>query len=318
VSKPDAMTARYQAMADGWRSIVGLSDAQVAELIRQDGVDVLVLLAGRFDHNRPLIAAHRAAPVQVSFHDPATSGLSAMDYLIADRILVPRRPTEKFTERVIRLPSFYIHAPLEGAPEVGPLPAATRGHVTFASFNNPAKLNDRVLTTWRDLLVALPDARLRLKFKNWFENAGIRSRIERAFGDVAGRVEFDTAQTVRGAHLALYGDVDLALDPFPFTGSTTTFEALWMGVPVVTLLGETMVGRWSASMLRVLGLDELIARTPEEYVRKAVALAGEPAKLARLRAELRQRVAASPLCNGGLRARQMDRIYRALWRRWCR
>jgi predicted O-linked N-acetylglucosamine transferase (SPINDLY family) len=318
VARPDAVTARFQELADGWRSTVGLSDEQVAAQVRADQVDVLVLLAGRFDRNRPLVAAYRSAPVQVSFHDPGTSGLSAMDYLIADRVLVPRRPVERFTERVIRLPSFYIHAPIAQAPEVTALPAAHRGYVTFGSFNNPAKVNDRVLALWGEVLRAVPNSRLKLKCKNWFDNASLRQRVLERLGDVAGRVEFDLTDRSIADHLALYADIDIALDPFPFTGSTTTFEALWMGVPVVTLLGEAMVGRWSASILHPLKLDELIARDATEYVRIALQLAGDTARLGALRSGLRARVAGSPLTDGRVRARQMERIYRALWRRWCR
>ena len=317
VARPDGLTARFQALADHWRPTTGLTDEQVAALVRADAVDVLVVLAGRFDRNRPLVAAYRPAPVRVSFHDPGTSGLSAMDYLIADRVLVPRNTQERFSERVVALPSFYIHSPLAG-PEVGPLPAAARGHVTFGSFNNPAKVNDQVLALWGEVLRAVPGARLKLKFKNWFGNQGLRERVLRGLGNEASRVEFVTAEAGRGEHLALYHEVDIALDPFPFTGSTTTFEALWMGVPVVSLAGAAMAGRWSASILHTLKLDELVAGSREEYVRIAAGLASDLVRLAALRAGLRARVAGSPLCNGKARARQVERIYRALWRRWCK
>jgi len=289
----------------------------VAALVRADEVDVLVVLAGRFDRNRPLVAAYRPAPVRVSFHDPGTSGLSAVEYLIADRTLVPRRREERFSERVVCLPSFYIHAPLEG-PQVGPLPAAERGYVTFGSFNNPAKVNDEVLALWGEVLRAVPGSRLKLKFKNWFGNQGLRERMLRGLGSESDRVEFMAAEAARGEHLALYNDVDIALDPFPFTGSTTTFEALWMGVPVVTLAGAAMAGRWSASILQALKLPELVAGSRAEYVGIAAGLAGDLSRLAGLRAGLRDRVAGSPLCDGRSRARQVERIYRALWRRWCK
>ena len=316
VARPDALTARFQGLADQWRWTTGQTDEQVAAQVRADEVDVLVVLAGRFDRNRPLVAAYRPAPVRVSFHDPGTSGLSAMEYLIADRVLVPRGTAERFSERVVALPSFYIHGPL-GGPEVGPLPASGRGHVTFGSFNNPAKVNDEVLGVWGEVLRAVPGARLKLKFKNWFGNQGLRERVLRGLGSEGSRVEFVAAEAARGEHLALYHDVDVALDPFPFTGSTTTFEALWMGVPVVTLAGPAMAGRWSASILRALKLEELVAGSREEYVRIAAGLAGDLPRLAGLRAALRGRVAGSPLCDGKARARQVERIYRALWRRWC-
>jgi protein O-GlcNAc transferase len=317
VPRPDAMTDRLRALTDGWRWAVGLSDSELAAQIRHDEIDVLVLLAGRIDKGRPLLAAHKSAPVQVSFHDPATSGLSAMGYLIADRVLVPRKPVERFAERVIRLPSFYIHAPIDDAPAVSGLAAAQHGYVTFCSFNNPAKINDRVLALWGEVLRAVPNSRLKLKFKNWFANKGVRERVLSGLQLDEDRIRFETADTAQQDHLRLYETVDIALDPIPFTGSTTTFEALWMGVPVVTLLGDMMAGRWSASMLRALALDELVARTSEEYVRIASDLASNLDRLAALRSGLRDRLASSPLCDGRLRARQIERVYRALWRRWC-
>jgi protein O-GlcNAc transferase len=317
VVRPDGLTARFQALADGWRPTTGLTDEQVAAQIRADQVDVLVILAGRFDRNRPLVAAYRAAPVQVSFHDPGTSGLQAMDYLIADRVLVPRQTAERFSERVVALPSFYIHGTL-GGPEVGPLPAERNGYVTFGSFNNPAKVNDAVLGLWGEVLRAVPGARLKIKCKNWFANSGLQERFREKLGIAPDRIEFDMADRSIGDHLSLYNDVDVALDPFPFTGSTTTFEALWMGVPVVTLAGTNMAGRWSASMLSALRLHELVAATHEEYMAIARRLATDLPQLAAMRAALRQRVVASPLCNGRARARQLERLYRALWGRWCR
>jgi predicted O-linked N-acetylglucosamine transferase (SPINDLY family) len=315
--QPDWMTGRLRGLADEWRETVGRRDDEVAAQIRADEVDILVCLASRLDKGRPLLAAYRPAPVRVSFHDPGTSGLSAMEYLIADRVLVPRDTEERFSERVVRLPSFYIHAPLEG-PEVGALPAPARGQVTFGSFNNPAKVNDEVLGAWGAVLGAVPGSRLKLKFKNWFGNQGLRERVVRGLGAAGSRVEFVAEEAGRGDHLGLYREVDIALDPFPFTGSTTTFEALWMGVPVVTLAGRAMAGRWSASMLKALKLEELVAGTREEYVAIARGLAGDLLRLAGLRASLRGRLAASPLCDGPARARQVERIYRALWRRWCR
>ncbi|HEY3850374.1 MAG TPA: tetratricopeptide repeat protein, partial [Steroidobacteraceae bacterium] len=286
--QPDSMTAHLRGVVDAWRETIGLADEDVAAQIRADRVDILVCLSSRLDKGRPLLAAYRPAPVRVSFHDPGTSGLSAMEYLIADRVLVPRGPKvlekeERFSERVVGLPSFYIHAPL-GGPEVGPLPAAARGYVTFGSYNNPAKVNDEVLAVWGEVLRAVPGARLKLKFKNWFGNQGLRERVLRGLGSDGSRVEFVAAEAARGEHLALYHDVDVALDPFPFTGSTTTFEALWMGVPVVTLAGRAMAGRWSASILHALRLDELVAGSRDEYVRLARELATDPERLGALRA----------------------------------
>ena len=317
VAREDAMTARLRGLVDAWRDVRGLSDAALARQIRADGIDILVLLAGRFDKNRPQAACWRAAPVQVSFHDPATSGLAEMDYLIADPVLAPRNGPERFAERVARLPSFYIHAPLDDAPDPGPPPGAARGYVTFGSFNNPAKLNDAVLAIWGEVLRAVPGARLALKFKNWFGNEGLRRRMLDRLGVDPGRVQFLARDADRMAHLASYREIDIALDPFPFTGSTTSFEALWMGVPVVTLAGERMVGRWTASMVTRLGLEALIAATAVDYVTLARTLAGDMTRLTTLRRDLRGRVARSPLCAASAKARQLERLYRAFWRRFC-
>jgi predicted O-linked N-acetylglucosamine transferase (SPINDLY family) len=320
VAKPDMMTAHLRGLVDLWRPIEGQSDVQVADLIRTDGIDLLVLLAGHFDRNRPLVCARRPAPVQLSFHDLMTSGLEAVDYFIADRTVYPASGEEQFTERVIRLPSIYVHAPLATVP-VGLSPRDSKGVVTFGSFNNPAKINERVVTLWAQLLRTVPDSQLALKYRNWFLAPSIQARVRAglsAQGIDPQRVRFIGNPDSAVNHLERYRDVDIALDPFPFSGSTTTFEALWMGVPVVTLAGPTIASRWSASMLRVLKLDELIAETPDQYVSIAAALAGDAARLADLRATLRERIAGSPLTDGRLRARQIERVYRAVWRRWCR
>jgi predicted O-linked N-acetylglucosamine transferase (SPINDLY family) len=319
VPQPNPVTEWFRGQADLWRSIVGRDDNEVAEQIRADRVDVMIYLAGRFDHNRPQVAAWRAAPVQVSFHDPATSGLPEMDYLIADPVLVPRRASERFSERVVRLPYFSIQPPIPLAPAVGQPPCQANGYPTFGSFNNPAKLSSNALVLWAEVLRRRPDARLLLRYHEAFADAGIMSRLRHELGsDLMTRVQVDVESRPLAEHLDLYRRVDVALDPFPFSGSTTTFEALWMGVPVVTLLGDTMVGRWSASMLRALKLGELIARTPEEYAAIALRLAGDPGRLAQLRASSRERVLASPLCDGARFTHHFERLIRALWRRWCR
>jgi len=316
----DSMSRRLQAAADSWRPTIGLSDAEVARAVRGDAVDLLVILAGRLDRNRPLVAAERAAPVQVSLFDVGTSGLDDMDYLLADRTLVPppagRR--EKFIERVIRLPSLYVHGPIDGAADVGDPPSLGSGYVTFGCFNSPLKLSDETLELWSRLLRRLPRSRLRLKFLQRYRSTDLRQRVLGGLGVDQDRVDFLCEDEPIQVHLANYRGVDIALDTFPFTGCTTTFEALWMGVPVVSLLGDTLVGRLTATFLRPAGLDGLVARTPEAYVDIAAALAEDPARLASLRATLRDRLIDSPICDGPARARQFERVYRAVWRRWCR
>lgn len=320
VNRHDGMTEWFRNSADQWRSIKGLNDGEAAELIRRDEVDILVLLASRFDGNRPLIAAYRAAPVQVSFHDPATSGLVEMDYLITDHNLSPRGAQERFTERLVRLPTFYVHEPMNDAPGIGLLPQRQKGHVTFGSFNNPAKVNESVVALWSRVLKAMPGSRLLLKYKNGFGVVSVKSHYLKLFescGIPADRLMLVGADEGMVSHLSRYAEIDIALDTFPFTGSTTTFEALWMGVPVVTLLGDHMVARWSGAMLKKLKLDELIAQSEDQYVKIAQGLAQDPDRLASLRAGLRERVAKSPLCDEKGRARQIERAYRWMWAKWC-
>ncbi|WP_169732759.1 BTAD domain-containing putative transcriptional regulator [Azospirillum halopraeferens] len=320
VACPDAVTDRFRRLADGWCDAGGLDDAAIAGRMRADGVDVLVTLAGRFDRNRPLVAAHRAAPVQVSFHDVATSGLAATDALLADPVLAPRGSPERFVERVFRLPRYYTHAPLPDQPEPGPLPALTLGRMTFASFNNPAKTGDGVFDLWARVIAAVPGSRLVLKYKAVYADGGLRRRvldIAARHGVAEGRVLFPGAAAERADHLALYRGVDLALDPFPFCGSTTTFEALWMGVPVLTLPGDTMVSRWSRSLLEQLDLGRFVAGSEADAIAIARRAAAQPHGLAAVRADLRRRILASSIVDGRRKAYQLERAYRALWRRWC-
>ena len=318
--RPDDMTARFRGVAEGWRITNGLSDTKVAEAIRADGIDILVCLAGHFDGNRPLVAAHKPAPVGVSFLDPATSGLAAMDYLIADRVLIPRRNKESFVERVVRLPVYYLAQPIDAAPPVNSLPVLSSGGVTFGCLNNPSKITDDVLKLWGALMREVPESKLFLKYKRNYASAVLRERVRTVLGQCGiapERIDMQTEDQGRTNHLALYGGIDVALDPFPYCGGMTTFEALWMGVPVVTLAGDFMVGRWSASMLSALGLPELVAATPAEYIAIGRHLAADPKGLVKMRAGLRARVAVSPLCDGPGRTRQIERLYRAMWRRWC-
>ncbi|WP_173984408.1 glycosyltransferase family 41 protein [Magnetospirillum sp. SS-4] len=320
VNRPDAQTLEFQGLADGWRSVVGHDDRQIAEVMRADSIDILVVLAGRFDNNRPLVAAYRPAPVQISFHDPATSGLEVMDAIITDPVLTPRHGRERFAERPIRLPSFYLHAPIDNAPPVTPPPMLRNGYPTLGSFNSPAKLSRDTLVLWAEVMRRLPTARLALKYRNLMSTPSIGARIIAIMaehGVEAERIELLGSVDGVAEHLALYDRIDVALDPFPFNGSTTTFEALWMGVPVVTLPGEAMLGRWTASILTPLKLTGLIAASSAGYVDICERLCADSDGLTALRSGLRDRIVASPLCDAKAKARHMERIYRALWRRWC-
>ena len=318
VTSPDSTTGWFRDRSDGWRDVRGLADHDVAKLVRADVIDVLVVLGGRFDRNRPIVAAFRPAPVQVSLFDAATSGMTAVDYLMSDRFMVPAKPRERFTERVLRLPNFYVHPQIDDAPEVVARPVSLKDGITFGSFNNPSKLNEHVLKLWARILRAVPGSQLLLKYSNDF--LPLRRRLEEMLAaESVGRERLHIAgrDEHRAHHLRAYRRVDIALDPFPFNGSTATFEALWMGVPVVTLEGSSIMSRWAASLLRHADCDDLVAGSPGDYVAIASRLASDPARLARISATLRERVRQSPLCNGPRTARYFDRALRAVWRKWC-
>ena len=319
VKKPDQVTEAFKRNTDVWRSITGLDDADVARMIRADGIDVMIYLAGHFDDNRPQVAAWRPAPVQISMFDTATSGIAEMDYFIGDRMLAPPGRPEKFTERVLRLPSCYLHEPPRGGPTPAAPPCLTAGEVKFASFHNPSKLHTKVFSLWGDVLRHTPNARIQFQYMERFADQNLQQTVRRDLGDdVAARAAFGVFTRSIGDHLEAYNHVDISLDPFPFNGSTATFEALWMGVPVVTLLGDTAISRWTASMLSKVGLDDLIAETPEEYVEIAVGLASDQARLSDLRQTLRDRLVRSAICNTTRAPHYFERALRAVWRKWCR
>ena len=341
--RPDRVTARLRQCAGHWREIAGMQDAQVADLIRQDQIDILVDLAGHTTRNRLLVFARKPAPIQVTYLGyPDTTGMSAMDYRMTDVHADPpdaggHLPTTDglkpsllaadppgttghlHSEKLIRLPEvFACFRPAENSPPVGPLPAMARGCVTFASFHTVAKLNDRLLGWWAEILTGIRNSRL-LMVAAAFNQASCRQRLADFFtsrGIGAGRLEFKGRQPVP-QYLAMHNEVDLLLDSFPFTGHTMSCHALWMGVPVVTLAGGRHCSRMVASVLASLGLDELIARTPEEYVKIAGDLAGNLRRLAELRSTLRERMQSSPLTDAPRFARNVERAYRGIWRAWC-
>ena len=320
VPRPDAMTERFRSHASDWRSIADKPDEEVAKMVRADLIDVLVCMAGRFDRNRPLVCAHRAAPVQVSFHDGATSGFEDMDYWLTDNFLHPADTKELFTEELLRLPVLYQFTPFEDAPAVKTLPADHAGFITFGSFNNPAKINEDVIRLWAEVLKSVPDSRLRLKYRSLYGQATLQDRLLEGFeasGIAQDRILFTAFRDTFKQHLGLYGEVDIALDPFPFNGSMTTFQALWMGVPVISLVGETFISRTAGSMLHHAGLGEFAVNTPEAYVASARDLAGDLERLRILRANLRERMATSPICNAPAHTRSVETAYRDMWRKWC-
>lgn len=321
-SKWDEVTERLRAAADGWREIRELEDDAASELIRGDRIDILVDLAGHTDGHRLLLFARKPAPVQVTYLGyPNTTGLDAMDYRITDSWADPPEGAGDscYTEELVRLPrGFLCYRPDPDAPEPAPLPSLAAGRVTFASFNNLAKLNRELITLWSRILRAVPGSRLLLKAAS-LQDRGTRERITIWFAEQgvdAARLELHAQEKGVREHLKWYHRADIGLDTFPYNGTTTTCEALWMGVPVITLAGERHAGRVGVSLLKSLGIDSLIAETAEDYVARAVALAADLPRLKALREELRRRMDASPLCDAPSLTREIEAAYRSMWERW--
>jgi protein O-GlcNAc transferase len=316
----DERTVRFQATAREWRDVCDWSNERLAEQIRADQIDILFDLAGNTGHlNRPLLFARKPAPIQIAWIGcEGTTGLSAMDYILADRYEIPPEAESYYREQVLRMPDgFGCYEPLSDAPAVSPLPALERHYVRFGCFNNPAKINARVIEVWAKILRRLPEARLALKYRG-MNNPSITRRFKEGFGAQGVddcRIDF-WGDSPYGEHLNDYQNIDVALDPFPFSGGATTCEALWMGAPVVTCPGETFASRHTLSHLSNVGLTETIARDLDEYVDVAVNLAGDLPRLADIRSRLRGQMAASSLCDGPRFAENFMALLRDVWRKY--
>ena len=319
----DELTGRLQEHADQWCDIVRMSDEEVAEQIRKNRIDILVDLAGHTAGNRILVFARKPAPIQVSWIGYlATTGLSTMDYKIVDSYTDPPGKTEQYyTEKLMRLPeSFLCYQPDKDSPEVGPLPALSKkGHITFGSFNNFAKVTPEVFTLWARVLNELPDSRLLLKGSSFHDKktcAYVRDMFAKS-GISEEQIVLQLSDP-SPKHLETYNQIDIGLDTFPFNGATTTCEALWMGVPVVTLTGTAYNASVGISLLSNIGLPELVAKTYDEYISIAVNLAADLAKLESLRKGLRHMMKCSPLCDAARFTENLEICYRHAWAKWCR
>lgn len=315
----DDMTAQLRAGVAKWRDVARLSDDGLAQLIRADRVDILVDLSGFTGGNRLRVFARRPAPIQVqAWGYPLGSGMKAMDYLLADKVMIPDADRPYFSEEIVHLPAGFAYAPPTDAPECVPLPALAGRPFTFGSFNRVSKLSDAMLQAWGEILERVPNARLLIKDRA-LDDPEARQRLSQALvsrGVAAERIEL-RGQTTRPAHMAAFADVDLALDSFPQNGGITAIEGLWMGVPMVTLVGKRPPGRVGASLLAVLDLDEFVAQSADEYVTRAVAWTARLDALAALRASLRQRLRTSIICNHAAYTQAVEAAYRMMWRRWC-
>jgi len=317
--RSDALSERIRSHCTGWTPLYGHDDDAAARLIHADGVHVLFDLAGHSAHNRLPVFAYRPAPVQATWLGYfATTGVAEIDYLLADPVSVPPEHRGHFSETTWYLPDTRLcfTPPAIDVP-VAPAPALASGFVTFGSFQDLTKVNEAVLALWARVLTALPSARLRLQNKQ-LADATVRRRLGQrlqALGIAANRVSMH-GPLPREAYLAAHAEVDLILDTFPFPGGTTTCEALWMGVPTLTLAGDRLIGLQGASLLTAAALSEWVAATPAQYVDKAVAFSRDLPALAALRAGLRAQVLASALFDAPRFARNFEDAVWAMWQRW--
>ncbi len=313
VRKPDTMTRRLRDEAEHWRFISGRDDRTVAQMIHDDGIDILVDLGGHTVNNRLKVFTYKPAPVQATYLGYfTTTGLSTMDYWITDACLHPRDTVELATEQLYRLPRcFLCYQPPDDAPQVAPAPHEDDA-VTFGCFNNLVKISSRAIALWSRVLHAMPRSTLLLKSKQMADKTLQQELLQRfaRHGIPAERIETMPHTRTFREHLDTYRKVDIALDTVPRSGFTITAEALWMGVPVVTLAGARFIERVSMDMLHSIGLQELVAHTEEEYVGIAAGLAGDLERRMALRRNLRGRMAASELCDGKSLAAALEQAYR--------
>ena len=321
VAKPDDVTEHLRRLATEWRDVTPLDDAELARLIRHDRIDILVELAGFTKDSRLLACTARPAPIQISYLGyPNTTGLPQIDYRITDHVADPDHADDFHTETLIRLPRcFLAFAAPDHAPEIEPPPVLRNGYMIFGSFNNLAKVNAKVVALWAQVLRAVPGSRLLLKASGSSDPTA-QQHLCRAFAAARvdpNRIAFAAYAASARAHLEVYRQVDVALDTFPYNGTTTTCEALWMGVPVVTLAGERHAARVGASLLSAAGFPAGITERAEDFVTTARLLAEQPQLLVALRANLRADMARSPLCDATGHARALEEAYRAVWQIWC-
>jgi len=317
VGVPDDLTTRFRGQSDRWRNVGSVTDESLADLVRQDRIDILVDLDAHMGGNRLLMFARKPAPVQVTYLGYcATTGLRTIDYRLTDPYLDSLGQPPLCAEESVWLPeTYWCYQPYAELPPAGPLPALAGGHVTFGCLNNFCKVTLATLTVWRDLLHEVPGSRLLLHARPGTH----RDRILTFFaeGEVdSARIEF-AGLCPLVQYFERYHKIDIGLDPFPYAGGTTTCDALWMGVPVVSLAGKTAVGRGGVSILSNVGLPELVAETPAEYVRIAAELATDLPRLAALRAGIRHRMLHAPLMDAPRFARHVESAFRAMWQRWC-
>ncbi|BAP56998.1 O-linked N-acetylglucosamine transferase, SPINDLY family [Thioploca ingrica] len=321
VLTPDAATQRLQGYVEHWRDIINLSDEQVAEQIRADQIDILVDLAGHTDRHRLLVFARKPAPIQVTYLGYAgTTGLATIDYKLTDEVIDPPGETEVYhTEELVRLPVYRIvQFNLENSPPINSLPALQSGYITFASFNNFSKVTSYIIDVWAKILTTLPNARLLIVVKD-ADKETTQQQVKASFTQRGVAVEQLTITGMRPfyQYLELHHQVDVGLDPFPHMGATTTFVSLWMGVPVITLMGPKPASK-GGGPLKTLGLDRFVTYSPEDYINVAWWVTEHLEELNELRLNLREKMLHSPLMDANHFTRAMEAAYRQMWYKWCK
>jgi predicted O-linked N-acetylglucosamine transferase (SPINDLY family) len=318
--RPDHWTDRLRRRVECWHDVARWSDADIAHRIIDDEIDILVFVAGSTDGNRGELRAHRLAPVQVSFLDLGSSGFDTVDYWLTDSQLHPEGTIERFSEALVRLPVFQTHQEPDSAPDVTAPPSEHTNRLTFGCLNAPAKLSAAALDAWAGILRAVPNSTLFLKYASRYSASEVRDRLVDMMarrGIEPARMIFHAGVERRDRHLARVATVDIALDTSPYSGCTATFEALWMGVPVVARAGDRFVARMSSAILTQAGLDNLVAASWPDYVAIALELARDADRRASLRIGMRDRIRQSLLCDHAAHTRSTETAYREMWRRWC-
>jgi predicted O-linked N-acetylglucosamine transferase (SPINDLY family) len=317
----DHITAKLRQHLPDWRKVTDFSDEQLANAIVADEIDILVDLSGYTAHSRLPVFARKPAPVQVSWLGySGTTGLAAIDYIIADRWVVPEGEEGQFVETPWRLPDSYLcFTPNDDLGEVSQSPAPMVGYITFGSFNNINKVNAASVDCWAKVLHAVPNSRLLLRYAA-DQHERVAERIAGQFAKLGiggDQLEFSPRTNDYAQHVKSFGKIDIGLDPFPYVGTTTTCETLAMGIPVLTLKGNRFIAHVGESILHSAGLDDWIAASIEDYVAKAAAFAADLPALAALRGNLREQLLASPLCDAPRFARNLEEAFAGMWRIWC-
>jgi len=314
VNKPDDVTQRMQTYAKKWISTNHMNDIQMAEKIKKDNIDILVDLCGHFSENRLPVFALQPAPIQITYLGyPNTTGLSTIQYRLTDAVVDPHSRDAYHSEKLIRLPApFLCYQPVNNSPEISPLPAETNGYITIGSFNNLAKVTDDVIHVWTSILERLPDSKLLLKARPFVDSVVCEHYLKK-LGVAHDRVIFKGYEENIKSHLRIYNQIDLALDPFPYHGTTTTCDALWMGVPVISLCGECHATRVGKTILSAIGMDDFIVHSKSEYVDKTVAICQNIQLLKAVRKQLRTVMQQSELMNASGLTQNIESVYKKMW-----